>query len=294
MTKTDFKSGYVTIIGKPNVGKSTLLNSILDFPLSSVSRKPQMTRHRILGILEGGNYQIIFTDTPGMLKPHYKLQNVMMNEVKKSVNNCDIVVLLVEPKIPDEDMKFLDKFKRPVILCINKIDLEKDKKKLLPIVDFWKDVFKFKDILLLSALKKINLDKLKEIIVNNLPEGPRYFDSGALTDRNERFYVAEIIREIAFDNFHEEIPYAISVVVEDFVERDRGKYYIKAIIYVESKSQKSIVIGAKGIALKRLGTQSRVKIEKFLSHDVYLELYVKVMEKWRKKSDTIKKLGYGS
>lgn len=289
----NFKSGYISIIGKPNVGKSTLLNSILEFNLSSVSPKPQMTRHRILGISESIDYQMIFIDTPGILKPRYTLQTIMMNEVKKSVFDSDITVLVIEPNENDEiSLEYIKNIKNPIILCINKIDKFKDKKELLPVVEKWEKLNIFNHIILISALKEINLVKLKNEILNYLPYGPLYFDKGTLTDRTERFYITEIIRESAYKVYNQEIPYAIAVVVDEFHERVQGKYYIKAFLYVEQLSQKQIVIGKSGRLIKILGSLSREKIEKFISHKVYLELIVKIMPKWRKKLDKIQKFGY--
>jgi len=289
----NFKSGYISIIGKPNVGKSTLLNAILEFNLSSVSHKPQMTRHRILGILEGTDYQMIFIDTPGILKPRYTLQTIMMNEVKKSVFDNDITILVIEPKESDDiALAYIKNIKNPIILCINKIDKVKEKKELLPIVEKWNELNIFNNIILISALKEINLDELKTKILNYLPYGPLYFDKGTVTDRTERFYITEIIRESAYRVYNQEIPYTIAVVVDEYKERAQGKYYIKAFLYVEQLSQKQIVIGKGGSTIKILGSFSREKIEKFINHKVYLELIVKIMPKWRKKIDKIQKFGY--
>lgn len=292
MNENNFISGYVSIIGKPNAGKSTLLNSIIDFPLSTTSPKPQMTRHRILGILNGKDYQIIFIDTPGIIKPRYKLQSVMVKQIRRSLSDSDLSVLVVEPDEP-YDVANLKLTRTPVILAINKIDKIKNKKELLPLTEQWTERYDFKDVVMISAKQKINLNQLVNKIVTNLPFGPRYFDHNTLTDRNERFYCGEIIRETAYDIYLQEIPYSVSVLIVDFKERNQGKYYIKAIVFVESKSQKLIIIGKGGQLIKKLGMLSRRKIEKFIGHQVYLEITVKIMEKWRKKSESIDKLGYG-
>ncbi|MGC9366623.1 MAG: GTPase Era [bacterium] len=292
MIDDNFISGYVSIVGKPNAGKSTLLNSIIDFPLSSTSQKPQMTRHRILGILNGDDYQVIFVDTPGIIKPRYKLQKVMVKQIKRSLSDSDLSVLVVEPNQPYE-VDSLRLSKKPVILAINKIDKVKNKKELLPLTKQWMSMHDFTDVVMISAKEKINLDQLTDKIVSNLPYGPRYFDKNTITDRNQRFYCGEIIRETAYDIYHQEIPYALSVLIDDFKERSRGKYFIQATIFLESKSQKLIVIGRGGQSIKKLGILSREKIEQFIGHQVYLEIKVKIMEKWRKKTESINKLGYG-
>ncbi|KQC12361.1 MAG: hypothetical protein APR63_11320 [Desulfuromonas sp. SDB] len=292
MIDDNFISGYVSIVGKPNAGKSTLLNSIIDFPLSSTSQKPQMTRHRILGILNGDDYQVIFVDTPGIIKPRYKLQKVMVKQIKRSLSDSDLSVLVVEPNQPYE-VDSLRLSKKPVILAINKIDKVKNKKELLPLTKQWMSMHDFTDVVMISAKEKINLDQLTDKIVSNLPYGPRYFDKNTITDRNQRFYCGEIIRETAYDIYHQEIPYALSVLIDDFKERSRGKYFIQATIFLESKSQKLIVIGKGGQSIKKLGILSREKIEQFIGHQVYLEIKVKIMEKWRKKTESINKLGYG-
>ena len=292
MSNENFISGYVSIVGKPNAGKSTLLNSIIDFPLSSTSQKPQMTRHRILGILNGEDFQVIFVDTPGIIKPRYKLQKVMVKQIKRSLSDCDLSVLVVEPNQP-YDVDNLRLSKKPVILAINKIDKVKNKKELLPLTKQWMSIYDFTDVVMISAKEKINLNQLTDKIVSNLPYGPRYFDKNTITDRNQRFYCGEIIRETAYDIYHQEIPYSLSVLIDDFKERDRGKYFIQATIFLESKSQKLIVIGREGQSIKKLGILSRKKIEQFIGHQVYLEIKVKIMEKWRKKTESINKLGYG-
>lgn len=291
-----FKSGYVGIFGLPNAGKSTLLNNLIDFELSPVSKKPQMTRNRILGILNGNSYQIIFVDTPGFLEPRYKLQERMSEEISKTVKDCDTAIYVTDPVLPAEkDVDLALSLKVPVILCVNKTDKVKDKRELLPVIDEWRKKRDFSDIILISALKGENTGKINEAVLKLLPPGPKYFDDDAITDRPERFYTSEIIRETCFDLYEKEIPYSISVVVEDFKERTGGKkHYIKASLYVERKSQKGIVIGQDGKMIKKLGTLSREKIKTFLGQDVFLDLSVKLMKNWKDDSDKISKLGYNN
>jgi GTP-binding protein Era len=293
------KVGYVGIIGRPNVGKSTLINNFLKFKLSIISPKPQTTRHKILGILTGENYQVIFLDTPGFIeKTKYELHKIMVKRALETMDDADLLVLMVEPHEPEEgDLILLEELKRrekPSILAINKVDTVK-KVELLPLIDQYSKLYSFLEIIPISALKLINTDVLLEKIIENLKEGEPFYPDDMLTDRPERFFVAEIIREKLFNFFGEEIPYATAVTIEEFREGDKergGKDYISAVIYVEKDSQKAIVIGKGGKALKRVGTAARKEIEAFLGRPIYLEIWVKTKPKWRKDKRLIRELGY--
>lgn len=296
LKKENFKAGYVAIIGKPNVGKSTLMNGFVECKLSIVTPKPQTTRKKIMGILTKNDYQVVFYDTPGILEPRYELQKYMVREAYAAMEDADVILLMVEPFNPPDryDLDLLNKISTlniPVILVINKIDLIK-KDDLIPIISSYDSHFTFAEIVPISALKRTNLDKLLELIVKYLPVGDPFYPEDYITDYNDRFLVSEIIRENLYTLYGEEIPYSTTVKIEEFKERDSGKDFIKAIIYVERKSQKRIIIGEKGKALKRIGILAREEIEKQLGRKVYLELWVKVMEKWRKDKSKLQKLGY--
>ncbi|MBA7516290.1 GTPase Era [subsurface metagenome] len=287
------KSGYISIIGKPNVGKSTLLNRFLEIKLSIVSSKPQTTRKRILGILTEGDNQCYFLDTPGLIKPDYELQKLMVNQIKKAAKDADIIIWIVDPWFKPED--FPDALlksckKKPLICVINKIDLV-PKTKLLPVIDKLEKI-NIKEIIPISALNGDGLVTLKKTLFRHLPEGPFLYPVDDISDSPERFFVAELIRERVFEFFKKEIPYSTCVVIDEFKEREKGKDYIRALIYVERKSQKGILIGKKGEALKKVGAEARKEIENFLGREVYLELWVKVKEKWRKDKKFLKELGY--
>jgi GTP-binding protein Era len=287
------KSGYISIIGKPNVGKSTLLNRLLEIKLSIVSSKPQTTRRRILGILTEGDNQCYFLDTPGLIKPDYELQKLMVNQIKKAAKDADIIIWIVDPWFKPED--FPDALlksckKKPLICVINKIDLV-PKTKLLPLIDKLEKI-NIKEIIPISALNGDGLLTLKKALFRHLPEGPFLYPVDDISDSPERFFVAELIRERVFEFFKKEIPYSTCVVIDEFKEREKGKDYIRALIYVERKSQKGILIGKKGEALKKVGAEARKEIENFLGREVYLELWVKVKEKWRKDKKFLKELGY--
>ena len=290
------KSGYVAIVGKPNVGKSTLINDFMGCKLSIVSPKPQTTRKKIMGVLTKENCQIVFFDTPGIMEPKYELQKYMVKEAYHAIEDADVVLMMIEPSgLPDQqDREFLQKIshlKTPVILAINKIDLvEKDI--LIPVIDAFSKLFPFAEIVPISALRQMNLDLLLTIFEKYLPEGDPFFPEDYMTDYNERFLASEIIREKVFEFYGEEIPYSTTVEIEEFKEREKNKDFIKAIIYVERSSQKGIIIGEDGKAIKRVGVIAREEIEKQIGRKVYLELWVKVMEKWRKDANKLKKLGY--
>ncbi len=298
-TKKPFKAGYVAIVGRPNVGKSTLINNFLRFKLSIVTPKPQTTRHRILGILNGDNYQIIFLDTPGIMeKVKYNLHRWMVKRAIEAMEEADLVLFVVEPYPPTEgDLKILDAIKerqKKTILVVNKID-QVPRLEVLPVIEAYSKLYDFTDVVPISALKLINTDELMDVIVKNLPEGKPFYPQDMLTDRPERFFVSEIIREKVFQLYGEEIPYSTAVEIEIFREQDPehgGKDYIRAIIYVERDSQKAILIGRGGQALKRVGMRARQEIEEFLGRPVYLELWVKVKPKWRKNEAFLKEIGY--
>lgn len=287
------KTGYVAIIGEPNVGKSTLLNRFLKTKLSITSEKPQTTRYKILGILTEDDHQCIFLDTPGIIEPNYLLQEYMIKEIKEAIESSDLILWMVDPwfksdKFSEDFLKLIEK--KTIILIINKIDLVK-KNDLLPLMDRLKE-FKIKEIVPISALTNEGVDELKKIIFEELPEGPFLYPAEDISDRPERFFVAEIIREKIFEFYKKEIPYSTAVVIEEFKERTSGKDYIRATIYVERDSQKGILIGKDGAGLKKIGQIARKSIEEFIGHEVYLDLWVKVKEKWRKDKKFLKEIGY--
>ena len=293
--QTPFKSGYVAIVGQPNVGKSTLLNNLLNFKVSSVTRKPQTTRHQIRGILTGDDHQIIFLDTPGMLEPRYKLQEAMLGAVRRSLADADLALFMVEAgKVSETDLgclKEVRKLTSKIMLAINKVDIVA-KTTLLPLLDFYHGKQGIDTIVPISALKKDGLDALKQELIRALPTGVPFYAKDQIMDHPERFLVAEIIREKVFLKFGDEIPYSSSVNIEEFKERENRKDYIRAIIYVERKSQKGILIGKNGAALKSVGQLARADIEEILERPVFLELWVKVKEKWRQDEAILKEFGY--
>ncbi len=294
-TPSNFRCGYVAIIGLPNAGKSTLLNALLNIKLSIISSKPQTTRRRILGILNKENYQVVFIDTPGILKPRYKLQTRMMEQVLTATEDADLLTLILdvtEPRHPIEiDLQAMNPRKKSVILLLNKIDLI-NRQNVLPLIDTYKEFYPFEEIIPISALGRDGVDKVEEEIVKRLPLHPPFYPPDVLSDQPERFFVAEIIREKIFERFYQEVPYSTEVVVEEFKERPSKKDYIYAVIYVERPSQKGIIIGKKGEALKKIGETARREIEEFLGKEVFLELRVKVNENWRFDERKLKRLGY--
>ena len=291
-----FKSGCVAIIGRPNIGKSTLVNLLLDFRLSIITPKPQTTRNRILGILSGEDFQIIFYDTPGLLEPQYALHRAMVKAAKSAIEQSDVVLFLVEAsaKTHPKDMAILADLKnvrKPVLLVINKIDLVY-KETILPLVDAYRSKHEFKEIVPISALKNDNVDQLKKILIDSIPEGFPFYPADHITEHPERFFVSEIIREKIFQNYGQEIPYSTAVVIDEFKDRVGAKDHIKARIVVEKQSQKGIIIGKGGAALKKIGQAARKDIEAFLGREVYLELWVAVREKWRQKDTFLREFGY--
>ncbi|NPA43767.1 MAG: GTPase Era [Chlorobi bacterium] len=289
-----FKSGFVNIIGNPNVGKSTFLNAMLDYDLAITTPKAQTTRHRILGIDNGEDYQIIYSDTPGVIKPAYELQKYMMEAVNEALDDADILLLMVTPDeedLKDEQMwEKLRRTDRPVFVLINKIDTT-DQPTLEKAVEKWKERLPQAKIFPVSALHRFGLDTVKKHIIEALPKNPPYFERDQLTDRPERFLVSEKIREKILQHYKKEIPYAVEVVTEEFKETD-DMIRIRATIYVERDSQKGILIGKGGSALKRIGMEARKDLEKLFGKKVFLELYVKVRKNWRKDDRWLQQFGY--
>jgi len=288
------KSGFVTIIGNPNVGKSTFLNNIIGENISIISDKAQTTRHRLLGILNNEDYQVIFTDTPGIINTKYELQNAMMNFVKNSLEDSDLIIYMVgsdKKDILNENIQTLIKSSKiKLFLVINKVDLI-TQAEVKSLMDYWDDKYKPFKILPISALNKYNLDTLLNQLIEVLPQSPPYFPKDALTDRSMRFIVSEIIREKIFKRYSKEIPYSSEVVVEEYKEKE-NIVHINCIIYIERESQKGILIGKNGRALKSLGISSRKSIQNFIKQKVFLTFKVKVLKDWRKKKQQLKKLGY--
>lgn len=288
------KSGYVNIIGNPNVGKSTLMNSFLGEDLSIMTPKAQTTRHRILGLLNDENYQIVFSDTPGIIQPGYALQEHMMDFVQSTFEDADIFLFLTEPdEKPIKDERFLQKLqnvKVPVLLIINKIDLS-DQQTLEKVVAHWQEQLPNAEIYPISALNDFNTEVLLDRILELLPEGPAYFSKDELSDKDERFFVSEMIREQMLKIYSKEIPYAVQVDVEEFKEEE-NIIRIRSTIYVERDTQKSIVIGHQGKMIKRTGTDARKRMEAFFKKKVFLELFVKVRKNWRQNEDQLRRFGY--
>ncbi len=294
------KSGFVNIVGNPNVGKSTLMNALVGERLSIITSKAQTTRHRITGIVNGEDYQIVFSDTPGVLKPAYKLQESMLNFSNSALVDADVLLYITDMvETIDKNSDFVEKVNRlsiPVLLLVNKIDLT-DQKALEDRVVALHEMMPKAEILPMSALHRFNIDALKKRIKELLPECPPYFGKDALTDKPTRFFVSEIIREKILLYYQKEIPYSVEVVVESYKEeaskgKNRGKVNIQAVILVERESQKGIIIGHGGAALKKVGTAARQDIERFLDEDVFLELFVKVDEDWRNSDAELKHFGY--
>ncbi len=292
------KSGFVALIGRPNVGKSTLLNQLLGTKVSIVTPKPQTTRRRVLGVLTLEDAQIVFLDTPGLLsRTRYELHRRMMEQALRAIEDADLVLFMVEPVVPtEEDEQFVDLLRRadkPAILVINKID-RVYKPEILPVIDAYTRMYPFKEAVPISALKRDGLDILIEVMLKYLPEGPAFYDPDTVTPEDLRVWAAEIIREKIFELYGEEVPYSTAVEVEDFVPDDPhhgGKTYVRAVIYVERESQKPILIGKGGEKIKRVGIRARKDMEAFLGKDIHLELWVKVRPKWRKDPVFLKRLG---
>ena len=292
----EHKSGFVNIIGNPNVGKSTLLNSMIGQDISIITNKAQTTRHRIKGILSDKNYQIVFSDTPGIIKPAYKLQESMMQYVKSAFQDADVILYVVEigeQVLKDEEIfEKIKKLKIPLIILLNKIDLVSQDKVLLEIEN-WKRKFSKAIVLPISALNKFNINEIIDAIVEVLPISPPYYSKDDVTDKSERFFIEEIIREKILKHYKKEVPYSVEISVEEFFEEE-DIIRIRAIIYVLRESQKGILIGHKGLGLKRIGTEARKDIEKMLDKKVFLATPIKVKKDWRNDNNQLKKFGYGS
>lgn len=292
---TEHKAGFVNIVGNPNVGKSTLMNDLVGERVSIITSKAQTTRHRIMGIVNAPDYQIVFSDTPGVLDPKYKLQESMLAFSQGALTDADILIYVTDVvEDPEKNADFLAsvaKEKFPVILVINKIDLVKNQKQLEELVEKWHKILPNAEILPTSALEHFNVDILTRRIVELLPEHAPYFGKDALTDKPARFFVTEIIREKILTNYDKEVPYSVEAIVEKFEEKENS-IHIMAVIYVERESQKGIIIGHQGASLKRVGTEARKDIEAFFGKRVYLELFVKVEPNWRNRENKLRQFGY--
>lgn len=291
-SKKEHKAGFVSIIGKPNVGKSTLMNQLVGERLSIITSKAQTTRHRILGIISGEDFQIVYSDTPGILKPEYELHQSMMKFVSASMEDADLILFVTDlyDKYDEALLRRLKSAKQPVVLILNKIDLAKGSQ-VEDKLAYWQEAFTPAHTLIISALTGENVPNLLELILTSLPQHPAYFPKDELTDKPEKFFVEEIIREKIFINYKQEIPYSTQVVVESFKE-DEKIIRIRAEIYVERRSQKGIIIGKGGAALKKVGIAARQDLEKFFQKQVHLETFVKIADDWRKKERQIKNFGY--
>ena len=291
----EHKAGFVNIVGNPNVGKSTLMNRLVGERISIITSKAQTTRHRIMGIVNTDEYQIVFSDTPGVLKPKYKLQESMLEFSEEALVDADILIYVTDVvETITKNQSFLEKvakMKVPILLVINKIDLLKGDADLMTIVDKWRAVLPTAEVFPTSAQENFNVDNLMKRIVELLPDSPPFFGKDDLTDRPARFFVTEIIREKMLLDYDKEIPYAAEVMVELFDEKP-DSIHIMAVIYVERDSQKAIVIGHGGQKLKRIGIEARKDIEAFFRKHVYLELYVKVEKDWRNKENKLRAFGY--
>mgnify|MGYP001251016208 FL=1 len=294
MSNTFHKSGYVSIVGNPNVGKSTLVNKLIGRDLTITTPKAQTTRHRILGLINGENYQLVLSDTPGIIDPAYEMQNSMMNFVKESLVDADVLIYMIavdEDQTRDE--KLLDKIKKikiPLLVLINKID-SSNQKELESAVSYWSSVFSSAKIIPISALTGFFVEELLQIIIELLPESPAYFPKDQLSDKSERFFVNEAIRKSILQIYDKEVPYAVEVITESFKEEEKI-IRIQSVIFVERDTQKGIIIGHKGEQLKRVGTSARKDIQTFFGKKVHLELFVKVEKNWRSNPKQLKRFGY--
>jgi len=293
-------AGTIAVIGKPNAGKSTLLNAILGEKISIVTHKAQTTRRTVLGISTRENYQSIFLDTPGFLKPKYKLQKAMLGYIERAVGDADILLIIIDASklisetesFEDEFYQYLKPINKPKILALNKLDLLDNRKKMLPLMDKAIKENIFNEVIPISALKKVSIVEVLKTIEKYLPESDFLYDPEYLSIQPEKFFVAELIRENIFNVFSQEIPYSTEVVITQFKEREKSKWFISAEIIVERNSQKQILIGHEGQMIKKIGELSRKRIEEHLQTDVYLDLFVKVRDKWRNNNTLLKSYGY--
>jgi len=292
---TPFKSGYVALVGCPNVGKSTLLNALLGQKVAIVSAKPQTTRQRLGGILTTDSYQIVFEDTPGILEPRDRFNELLVEEAREVVQDTDLIYHLIDASerdsISEEEIEFLALSRKPKLLLLNKIDRLKgnfDVKNHKPPLD----TAPYAGVIPISGLKRRGLDALLDATIRLLPQGPKYFDAEQLCDRDQRYLVAELVREKVFNLTGQEVPYGVALEVEEFKEKEVGKFYIRIVIYVERDSQKGILIGKGGALLKRIGQLARPEIEELIAAPVYLDLWVKVRKNWRKSETELRRLGF--
>jgi GTP-binding protein Era len=292
--KMNHRSGFVNILGNPNVGKSTIMNALVGEKLSIITPKAQTTRHRIMGIVNGEDFQIVYSDTPGILKPQYKLQETMMNFVNIALSDADFILYVTDvTEHAANEGEYIDKIKQsglPVLIAVNKIDLT-NQDNLEKIVETWHIAFPGSPVIPVSALSNFNLDSLLKAILKKLPESPPFFPKDQLTDKHERFFASEIIREKILVNYKKEIPYSVEIEIESFID-EKKIIKIRALIHVTRDSQKGIIIGHKGSMLKRVGTDARHDMEDFFGKKVFLELYVKVTKDWRDKPLVLKRFGY--
>ncbi|NQU53919.1 MAG: GTPase Era [Bacteroidetes bacterium] len=288
------KAGFVNIIGNPNVGKSTIMNALVGEKLSIITKKMQTTRHRIKGIVSGEDFQIVYSDTPGILKPNYKLQESMMKFVDSALVDADIILFVTDViEQPDKNPDYIEKVRKsnmPVIVLINKIDLS-NQDEVVKQFDYWTNIFPGADVFPISAQEKFNIEPIFDRILELLPEAPAFFPKDELTDKNERFFMQEIIREKILLNYQKEIPYSVEVEMEEFKEEEKI-IRMRAVIYVSRDSQKGIIIGHQGKMLKRVGTDARKDAEEFFGKKIFMELYVKVAKEWRTQDNHLKKFGY--
>ena len=294
MSEKKHRAGFVNIIGNPNVGKSTLMNALVGEKLSIVTAKAQTTRHRIMGIVNGEDYQIVYSDTPGILKPNYRLQQNMMNFVDTAIGDADVILYVtdvIEKQDKNEEyIAKLQKIECPVVLVINKIDIS-TQEHVQSLMDWWQEQLPKAEIIPASAREKFNLENIFDAILERIPEAPAWYDKDMFTDKNLRFFASEIIREKILLNYSQEIPYCCEVEIEEFKEGSE-RYDISAVIYVMRDSQKGILIGKGGQALKKTGTQARLEMEDFFQKKVYLKLFVKVDPDWRENKKELRRFGY--
>jgi GTP-binding protein Era len=288
------KAGFVNIIGNPNVGKSTIMNALVGEKISIITQKMQTTRHRIKGIVSGDDFQIVYSDTPGILKPNYKLQETMMKFVDSALIDADVILFVTDViETPGKNPEYIEKVRKsnvPVIVLINKIDLS-NQDAVMKLYKHWNEVFPGATVYLISAQEKFNIEPIFDRILELLPEAPPYFGKDELTDRNERFFLQEIIREKILLHYQKEIPYSVEVEVEEFKETEKI-INVRCLIHVERDSQKGIIIGHKGEMIKRVGTEARKDAEEFFNKKIFMELFVKVAKDWREKDKQLKSFGY--
>ncbi len=288
------KAGFVNILGNPNVGKSTLMNALVGEKLSIITQKMQTTRHRIKGIVNGEDFQIVYSDTPGILKPNYKLQETMMKFVETAIIDADVILFVTDViEQPDKNKEYIERIGKsnvPVIVLINKIDLS-DQEAVTKLYERWSSVFPGATVFPVSAKEKFNIAPIFDRILELLPENPPFFGKEELTDRNDRFFMQEIIREKILMNYQKEVPYSVEVLVEEFKETEK-LLKIRAVIYVSRETQKGIIIGHQGKMIKKVGIEARLDAEEFFDKKIFLELFVKVDKDWRDKDNKLKKFGY--